>query len=543
MLSQNALIDVMNRVNQITERQLFAAHATLNVIAPKKILTPEGEQRSNISFPATMEGREERLWIATSLFPGDNSFVYFGGADGSFLGIQQLGMGRYQLSVRDSLRNLNNIYDIKGPDEKPLLRSAVEYEPRSRAWYLNAVGERREIWSPVFSDFRTRTLAIALSKPLYRNNGDLLGVATSSIFLGRIGAFLQTLKVGETGIAFIMEPDGELIASSTKDALFSFQDEKLLRLKAGNSASPLMRGVAADILEFFHTHDAEARYFRTTAVAGIQGKVMVSANMQHDSAGINWIVAAAVPSNDYYGSFTGSVYQTLLFGMVAVAITFLLGFLILRRVLRDLRALTLAATRIGNGEPFTPLDINRDDEIGQLANSFQEMERNLHTDRLTGVLNRESLIAQIEFRLRTASQTSTPLHFALMFIDLDKFKTINDQFGHDEGDKVLISAAAQLREAMRKDDAVSRFGGDEFMIYLHGVATETVANSIAQKIRLCLRRPIVGRNGVKYHIDASIGFAIYPEDGLDVETLLRVSDHRMFEMKRANRHDESDGMD
>ena len=75
------------------------------------------------------------------------------------------------------------------------------------------------------------------------------------------------------------------------------------------------------------------------------------------------------------------------------------------------------------------------------------------------------------------------------------------------------------------------------------MATETVANSIAQKIRLCLRRPIVGRNGVKYHIDASIGFAIYPEDGLDVETLLRVSDHRMFEMKRANRHDESDGMD
>lgn len=543
MLSQNALIDVMNRVNQITERQLFAAHATLNVIAPKKILTPEGEQRANISFPMTMEGREERLWIATSLFPGDNSFVYFGGADGSFLGIQQLGMGKYQLSVRDSLRNLNNIYDINGPGEKPLLRSAVEYEPRSRTWYLNAVSERREIWSPVFSDFRTRTLAIALSKPLYRNNGELLGVATSSIFLGRIGAFLHALTVGENGVAFIMEPDGELIASSTKDALFSYQGEKLLRLKAGDSASPLMRGVTADILEFFRTHDAEARYFRTTSVAGIQGKVMVSANMQHDSAGINWIVAAAVPSNDYYGSFTGSVYQTLVFGVVAVAVTFLLGFVILRRVLRDLRALTLAATRIGNGEPFMPLDINRNDEIGQLANSFQEMERNLHTDRLTGVLNRESLIAQIEFRLRTASQNNAPLHFALMFIDLDKFKTINDEFGHDEGDKVLISAAAQLREAMRKDDAVSRFGGDEFMIYLHGVATVNVATSIAEKIRLCLRRPIVGRNDVKYHIDASIGFAIYPDDGLDVETLLRVSDHRMFEMKRANRRDEMDGGD
>lgn len=539
MLSQNALIDVMNRVNQTTERQLFAAHATLNVIAPKKILTPEGQQRANIPFPSTMEGREERLWIATCLFP-DNSFVYFGGADGSFLGIQQLGTARYQLSVRDSLRNMNNIYDINGPGEKPLLRSAVPYEPRSRAWYLNAVSEKRETWSPVFSDYRTKTLAIALSKPVYRQDGELLGVATSSIFLGRLGEFLSTLKVGENGIAFIMEPNGELIASSARDTLFSFNNEQLVRLKAAGGSSPLMRGVAADIQAFFRTHDASARYFNTASVTGIQGKVMVSANMQHDSAGINWIVAAAVPSNDYYGSFTGSVYQTLLFGVMAVAITFLLGFVILRRVLRDLRALTLAATRIGNGEPFTPLEINRNDEIGQLANSFQEMERNLHTDRLTGVLNRESLIAQIEFRLRNASQTNTPLHFALMFIDLDKFKTINDHFGHDEGDKVLIEAAMQLREAMRKDDAVSRFGGDEFMIYLHGVSSTTAADAIAEKIKQFLRRPISGRNGVAYHIDASIGFAIYPEDGLDVETLLRVSDHRMFENKRANRREEMD---
>jgi diguanylate cyclase (GGDEF)-like protein len=538
MLSQNALIDVMNRVNQTTERQLFAAHATLNVIAPKKILTPEGDERPNIPFPTTMAGREERLWIATSLFPGDNSFVYFGGADGSFLGIQQLDIARYQLSVRDSLQSFNNIYDITAPGEKALLRTAVAYEPRSRAWYLSAVAQMHETWSPVFSDFRTKTLAIALSKPIYRSNGELLGVATSSIFLGKLSDFLHALTIGESGVAFIMEPDGALLASSSKVPIFSYKDEQLVRQKAIDGPSALMRGVSADILAFYRTHDASARYIKTAMIAGTTGKVVVSANMQHDSAGLRWIVAAAVPSNDYYGSFTGSVYQTLLFGLVAVGITFLLGFVILRRVLRDLRALTLAATRIGNGEPFTPLDINRNDEIGQLANSFQEMERNLHTDRLTGVLNRESLIAQIEFRLRSASQSNTPLYFALMFIDLDKFKTINDQYGHDEGDKVLIEAAAQLRDAMRKDDAVSRFGGDEFMIYLHGVSNAAVAATIAEKIRLCLCKPIAGRNGATYHIDASIGFAIYPEDGLDVETLLRVSDHRMFEKKRSNRQDE-----
>ena len=536
MLSQNALIDVMNRVNQTTERQLFAAHATLNVIAPQKIVSADGSRRQNVPFPDSMEGREERLWIATSLFPDDNSFVYFGGADGSYLGIQQIAVDAFRLSVRDSLGGINSIYDIAGPGAKASLRMVRNYEPRSRAWYMSAVKHKQENWSPVFSDFNSKALAIALSKPIYRPDGELLGVATSSIFLRDLSDFLHALKIGENGVAFIMESGGDLIASSTNEKIFWYADDKLVRQKAVASSSEMIRGVSPDILRFFEQNDPSARYTKTLRINGTKGNVVVSANMQHDSAGLAWIVVAAVPSNDYYGSFTGSVYQTLLFGMVAVAITFCLGFMILRRVLRDLRKLTLAANSIGNGEPFAPLDINRNDEIGQLASSFQEMERNLHTDRLTGVLNRESLIAQIEFRLRSAS-AANPLFFALMFIDLDKFKTINDQYGHDEGDKVLIEAAAQLRDAMRREDAVSRFGGDEFMIYLHGVSTTEAATAIAEKIRLCLRKPIEGRDGVIYHVDASIGFAIYPDDGLDVETLLRVSDHRMFAEKRSNKRD------
>jgi GGDEF domain-containing protein len=82
------------------------------------------------------------------------------------------------------------------------------------------------------------------------------------------------------------------------------------------------------------------------------------------------------------------------------------------------------------------------------------------------------------------------------------------------------------------------FAGEQFMIYLHGVSNAAVAAAIAEKLRLCLRKPITGRNDAVYQIDASIGFAIYPDDGLDVETLLRVSDHRMFDEKRSDRQDE-----
>ncbi|MFX5743151.1 GGDEF domain-containing protein, partial [Acinetobacter baumannii] len=87
---------------------------------------------------------------------------------------------------------------------------------------------------------------------------------------------------------------------------------------------------------------------------------------------------------------------------------------------------------------------------------------------LTNVLNRDSLIAQIDFRRRNSSQ-AVPLHFALLFIDLDRFKAVNDEYGHDEGDKVLIAIAERLQHSLRHDDSVARFGGDEFVVYLHGV--------------------------------------------------------------------------
>lgn len=538
MLSHNALVDVMTRINQTVERELFAAHATLSIIDPPAVNAPDGSRQPNVLFPTDKERLLDRLWIATSLFPNDNSYVYFGGADGSFLGVKQLSVNAFQLSERDGRNGKNRIYSLAGPRAKPILTVVQDYEPRSRDWYRSAVESQRETWSPVFSDFRLRVMALALSKPVYRENGSLVGVATSSVFLDNLSDFLNALVIGQSGIAFIMEANGDLIASSSREAIFWYQDEKLVRLNALASSSELMRNIGASVLRFYRDHDVIEQYTNTTSIIGMPGNIAVSANMQQDSAGLKWIVVAVVPCGDYYGSFTGSVYRTLALGLAAVVVTFLLGFMILRRVLRDLRKLTLAARSIGNGEPFAPLDIDRSDEIGQLASTFQEMERNLHTDHLTGLLNRESLIAQVEFRLRSAgANPADNLYFALMFIDLDKFKQINDGYGHEEGDRVLIEVARKLTQAVRKEDAVSRFGGDEFLIYLHSVADEATATAIAEKVRAFLQQPIHGRDGTAYDIDGSIGFAIYPMDGLDVETLLRTADQRMFEQKRDNRHD------
>lgn len=533
VLAQNALVETMSRISQATERQLLGARETLRVLVPDPIPPAEHHgQPVTLPFPKDKAALEERLWLANSLFE-EPSYVYFGGADGSFLGIKQEERNLFMYSAREAgAKNL--VYHLRGPGTPPTLIATQDYDPRMRPWYRQAVMRKHETWSPVFTDFRLKYLGMTLSRPVYTAGHQLLGVAGSSIMLHRLSTMLQALPLMQHGVAFIMEKSGDLIATSVDEPIHQVKNGQLVRLSAARSDSPVVRQTYADVVAYMQSHQLEPDRLVMKALQTDGPKAEIAFRLHHDDAGLDWIAVSAVSRSDYLGSVTGGVYQTLLLGFLAVCLTFVLGFVILRWVLRDIRKLTLAAKSIGNGEPFPSLNIDRRDEIGQLAQSFQEMERNLRTDRLTNVLNRDSLIAQIDFRRRNSSDAS-PLQFALLFIDLDKFKAINDQYGHDEGDKVLISAASQLQHALRKEDSVARFGGDEFVVYLHGVADEHTARSLAEKIRKFLKQPITGRDGAQYRIDASIGTALYPQDGLDIETLLRVADERMFEQKRMHR--------
>jgi len=533
VLARNALMETMSRVGQAIDQQLQGVRETLRVVAPNPI--PPLEKNGTpvlIPFPKDKAALEERLWLANALFD-DPSYAYFGAVDGSFLGLKEEHVNRYIYSRRDAGAE-DHVYYLPGPGAKPELIATQDYDPRTRPWYIQAMERQQETWSPVFRDSRLEIIGITLSKPVYTQEHVLLGVAGSSIDLHSLGQSLRTLPLTKSGVAFIIEMDGNLIATTVDEPIHKLAGAKLERLSASRSTSPMVREAYAHLLESLKTHKLIPGEVVVQRLQGDADRIELAYRLYQDGAGLNWIEVSAVSRSDFLGSVTGGVYQTLLFGLAAVCLTFVLGFAMLRWVLRDIRKLTLAAKSIGNGEPFPILNIDRKDEIGQLAQSFKEMEHNLRTDRLTSVLNRDSFIAQIDFRLGNGG-TAAPLQFALLFIDLDKFKTINDQYGHDEGDRVLVTTAAQLQHALRKDDAVGRFGGDEFVVYLHGVVDEDIAKSIAEKIRHSINRPISGRDGALYQVDASVGVALFPQDGLDIETLLRVADERMFEQKRLHR--------
>jgi len=156
-----------------------------------------------------------------------------------------------------------------------------------------------------------------------------------------------------------------------------------------------------------------------------------------------------------------------------------------------------------------------------------------HFDALTDLPNRRLVQDRIQQAIASAGRAGS--EFAVMFIDLDKFKDINDTLGHDVGDRLLEMVAQRLTTSLRAQDTVGRQGGDEFIVLLASLSTAEDAARVAQKILDTLGVPFE-INGQSLRSGASIGIATYPRDGTDVETLLKNSDTAMYSAKEAGRY-------
>lgn len=165
---------------------------------------------------------------------------------------------------------------------------------------------------------------------------------------------------------------------------------------------------------------------------------------------------------------------------------------------------------------------------------YEEALENLaHYDTLTKLPNRLLLTEQLKFAINSAKRNHSKI--AVMFLDLDKFKYINDTYGHDTGDKVLIEIANRLKSLVRESDTVARIGGDEFIIAIYNFDTKEDLEHLSNKIILSVCKPI--KIDDKEHIiTASLGINIYPDDGSSIEMLLRNADIAMYVAKTSGKN-------
>ncbi|MGB9857718.1 MAG: diguanylate cyclase domain-containing protein [Dictyoglomaceae bacterium] len=235
-----------------------------------------------------------------------------------------------------------------------------------------------------------------------------------------------------------------------------------------------------------------------------------------------------------------SLQRSFLISLIFILIlSTLLSNFVISKIFEPLDTFQKSIEEISKGKYEIKLDMNRNDEIGKLAVSFNRMtekilerEKSLilakelaeefsFKDELTNIHNRRFLYSYTEYLINEKR------NFALVFIDLDNFKNINDLLGHTTGDKVLREVAEWFRKNLRGEDKIIRYGGDEFCIILHDVDREKAEEVIK---RLYLR--FLEKDFLKGIIlGFSYGIAIFPEDGENLNKLLAKADEKMYKMK------------
>ena len=195
----------------------------------------------------------------------------------------------------------------------------------------------------------------------------------------------------------------------------------------------------------------------------------------------------------------------------------------------DLKAQRVEELREAN-EALVTAALHSDSIAEAAVRSLAELSRSMHRDALTGTPNRVFMQDRLEAAIALARRHGQ--HIAVLFIDLDDFKRINDTRGHAVGDAMLQLAARRLEMVVRESDTVSRHGGDEFIVLMTELSHASDAASIAEKILSAFAAP-AKLGGREISLSASIGIALYPEDGEDAATLISRADAAMYRAKRS----------
>ena len=525
-LSNRLLLETVARTEQAVDRHLLGSAAVLDTAFPHGQSTTPNVIDDQAALRA-------RFWAATGLYTNPNNHAYYGNETGQLVSLYRRGPDLADWIVRKgplAPKETSTVRSIDGPLTNTQTSQAV-LDARIRPWYMRAQTSTTLVWTAVYIDALTNDLVVTRAKRVLDGQGQMQGVVATDVALTRLNEFVRTLSISEHGLAFIIETDGQLIASSRTPNIRSAPGQPRTRINAGDSGDPLQ--VAAYRAVVAHMPPGSGPQSPVSLhVNGPEGlPVQLAFSRLRDDAGLDWLVVVAVPRSDFMQGVSANVVRTAAIGAGAAIAAVALGMLILNWLSADLQRLTVAARRVGEGRLDAVLDVQGRGTIAELAQTFREMQLRLRTDALTGLHNREWLMRTLGDRLDQGRRQADQQPFAVLFIDLNKFKHINDTLGHDAGDRVLVATAERLRQATRSTDTVARYAGDEFVVLLDPVADIAVAEQIRDKMDLSLREPVPGVAPEAFQ-GASIGVAYFAGTTVDAEDLVRQADADMYRRKR-----------
>lgn len=309
------------------------------------------------------------------------SYIYFANPQGAFSGAEQVpgesvNIGQAGRTGPEDDQFYTYAVNERGQPTEQL--SAVPgYNALTRPWYVGAVRGRSPQWGEVYVWAAPyQNLALPATQAVYDAQNELLGVFAVDLSLLDISTFLGQLEVGKTGETFIVDQQGQLIATSTSDPPFSEDERNPTRLYASETGNELIQETAryllAELGGFFRVEETRQERFT------IEGEAhLVQVRPFEDEWGLNWSIVVVIPERDFMERIHANTRNTMLLSGLALVISTAIGVVTARWVVSPLRQLKESAQALSQGEWQHPVPEHRQDEIGDLARSFRRMATQL----------------------------------------------------------------------------------------------------------------------------------------------------------------------
>ncbi|MBP0021736.1 MAG: HAMP domain-containing protein, partial [Cyanobacteria bacterium SBLK] len=350
-------------------------------------------------------------WQKATLFVS-NSGTYCGSEeDGSVIGVNASDPNdlRFILSnPTTDYRVFEYSLDDRGNRTGIVARGRQQYDARQRPWYTAAVAAGQPAWSEIYLNFESPLPTITAAIPVYDTTGEvLLGVCGTDFFLPQeFVTFLQDIDIGHSGQAFIIERSGHLVAGSHVELPFVKEGEELKRLHASESKYILVRETARYLQEHFGSFDRiqNPEQFEFT----LDGRrEFVQVQPFSDEYGLDWPIVVVIPEADFMERIHANTRTTILLCLVALGVATGLGILTARWVTQPILRLNQSAKSLARGQWQQTPEIQRKDELGELADSFNRMAVQLQESFVTleqRVAERTAELAESNQQLELAKE-------------------------------------------------------------------------------------------------------------------------------------------
>ena len=381
----------------------------------------------------------------------------------------------------------------------------------SNPWLRRVVETGRPVTSDIFLGPVTGKPLITISVPVYRGD-KLIYVLGAAMLPERLSDLLAQQRLAPDRIAAVFDSTGTIVARTHRM-------EELVGKKGNAELVERMAQVPEDALENI-TLDG-------MRVLAVFSRSTVS----------RWTLAIGIPLDNLSRELAQGLWWLVAGSAVLLLSSLALAGTIAGRIARSIHQLAAPALALGSGEAVTvpSLPLKEADEVGKALTRASAMlkaaQHRANHDTLTGLANRALFDEILDQQLTICARTQTNL--ALIYLDLDGFKPVNDSHGHAAGDEMLRLVAGRLKGATRESDLAARVGGDEFALVLMHTGLEA-AKGVAAKLIESLSMPYpVG--ALSLEISVSIGIAVYPQSGTSSTVLAQRADEAMYKAKAAGK--------